>query len=304
MANLDFYYLQDSYEHIIEEGFFHVPEKVLKDIKDFYIENYKKYINSSNKRVTRRLYPPKDFNLDFTGTKLEYLNFRNPSVTVYLTSQVSYYYDYNHHGEDTMNLFGHGNIYLQLKPNSFRRILSNTIEHEVMHYIQSLMKDLHQEYGAGFPNKKLWRKDVDPDGYIHGSSRSTRVQHSQRPIEYYTDLLTAVRELFQDFYEKIKHSPHYEILKTNEKAKRFFFTDFINAINNPDYSDEVYNKPLTIDIFRQFKKVSPEFYRKILTIAYNAFVNGNPNFDPKQIEKELRKIEIDKAFNTIQSEQQ
>ena len=36
---MDFYNLQDSYTHIIEEGFFHVPENVLKPIKDFYIEN-------------------------------------------------------------------------------------------------------------------------------------------------------------------------------------------------------------------------------------------------------------------------
>lgn len=304
MADLDFYYLQDSYKHIIEEGFFHVPEKVLKDIKNFYIENYKNYINSANKRITRRLYPPKEFKLDFTGTKLEYLNIRNPTVTVYLTSRGSYYSNYNHDGEDTMDLFGNGNIYLQLRTNSYRRILSDIIEHEVMHYIQFLMKELYKEYGGGFPNKRLWRKDVDPHGYTHTGSRSTRVAHSQRPVEYYTDLLTAIRELFYNYHMKIRRNPHYDILKVNEKTKRFFFTDFINAVNNPDYSGGYFNKELTVDIFRQFKKISPELYKKILNIAYNSFVNGEPNFDPLQVEKEFRKLQIDDAFNRIQREQQ
>lgn len=304
MASMDFYNLQDSYTHIIEEGFFHVPENVLKPIKEFYIENYKQYINNSNKRITRRLYPPKDFRLNFTGTKLEYLNFRNPTVTVYLTSKGSHYSNYNHHGEDTMNLFGNGNLYLQLSTNSYRRIISDVIEHEVMHYIQFLMKDLHKEYGAGFPNKRLWRKDVDAHGYTHTGSRTTRVAHSQRPIEYYTDLLTVVRELFYDYHNKIKRNPHYDILKVNEKAKRFFFTDFINAVNDPEYSEGFFNKDLTIDIVRQFKKVSPEFYRKILTIAYNAFVNGEPNFNPSELEKQFRKMQLDDAFNRIQREQQ
>lgn len=302
MADLDFYFLQDSYKHIIEEGFFHVPEKVIKDIKDFYIENYKKY-SSQGGRITRREYPPKDFDLDFTGTRFEFLNFRNPSVTVYLTSKVSHYSDYNHHGENTMDLYMQGNIYLQLRPNAFRRMLSDIIEHEVMHYMQFLMKELHREYGSGFPNKKLWRKDVDPSGFLHTGNGSTRIAHSQRPVEYYPDLLTAIRELFQNYHDKIKRSPDYDILKNNEKSKRFFFNDFINAVNNPEYEEGLFKKDTTIDIFREFKLISVEFYKKILSVAYNAFVNGQPNFDPRQLEKMVRNIQIDDAFNRIQREQ-
>jgi hypothetical protein len=300
MADLDFYHLQDNYKYIIEEGYFHVPEKVIKDIKNFYIENIKKYINNGEGRVTRREYPPKDFHLDFTGTNFEFLNFRNPSVTIYLTSKRSYYYDYNHHGEDTMETFNHGNIYLQLKSTAFRRILTDVIEHEVMHYIQSLMNSLHNNYPSGFPNRNLWRQDVDVHGYLNDGSRSHRVPHSQRPMEYYPDLLTSIRELFQNYHDKIKRNPHYDILKNNEKAKRYFFTDFINAVNNNEYIEGFFNKGLTVDIFREFKKVSPEFYNKILKIAYNAFVNGEPNFDPKELGKQLRMIQINGAFGRIQ----
>ena len=301
---MDFYQLQDSYTHIIEEGFFHVPENILKPIKDFYIENYKQYLDNGGGKISRRLYPPKEFKLDFSGTKFEFLNVGDPSITVYLTSRGSYFHEYNHNKEDTMQEFNHGNIYLQLNTNIFRRMLSDIIEHEVMHYIQSLMKSLHSEYGSGFPNKRLWRKDVDANGFSTGGTGRTRVSHTQRPIEYYTDLLTAIRELFHDYHNKIKNSPHYDILKNNAKAKQYFFSDFINAVNDPEYSEEVYNKTLTIDTFRELKKVSSEFYKKILTITYNAFVNGASNFDPKQIEKDFKKIQIDSAFNRIQREQQ
>lgn len=300
MASMDFYHLQDSYIHIIEEGFFHVPENILKPIKDFYIENYKKYLENGKGKISRRLYPPKDFKLDFTGTKFEFLNFRNPSITVYLTSKGSFYHDLNHDKEDTMNAFNHGNVYLQLNTSIFRRILYDTIEHEVMHYMQSLMKNLHNEYGAGFPNKNLWRKDVNAQGFSTDGSGRTRVSHTQRPIEYYPDLLTVIRQLFQNYHDKIKRSPDYHILIDNEKSKQYFFSQFLNAVNDSEYSGEVFDKDLTIDTFRQFKKISPEFYKKILNIAYNAFVNGQPNFNPKQIEKDLRMIELNNAFDRIQ----
>jgi hypothetical protein len=297
---MDFYHLQESYIHIIEEGFFHVPENILKPIKDFYIENYKKYLENGKGKISRRLYPPKDFKLDFTGTKFEFLNFRNPSITVYLTSKGSFYHDLNHDKEDTMNAFNHGNVYLQLNTSIFRRILYDTIEHEVMHYMQSLMKNLHNEYGAGFPNKNLWRKDVNAQGFSTDGSGRTRVSHTQRPIEYYPDLLTVIRQLFQNYHDKIKRSPDYHILIDNEKSKQYFFSQFLNAVNDSEYSGEVFDKDLTIDTFRQFKKISPEFYKKILNIAYNAFVNGQPNFNPKQIEKDLRMIELNNAFDRIQ----
>lgn len=299
MASLDFYDLQNRYEYIIEEGFFHVPEKVLKDIKEFYIENVKMYLDNGGGKISRRRYPPKDFKLDFSGTSFEFLNFRNPSVTVYLTSRISHFNSYNHENENTMELFNHGNIYLQLNENQFKNVLYHVIEHEVMHYIQFLMKSLHKDYVSGFPNKRTWRKDLDVHGHLIDGSGSRRVSHSQRPIEYYTDLLTAIRELFKNYHDKIKRNPHYDILMISEKAKKYFFSDFLKAINDTDYSEGLFNKSLTIDTFREFKKISPEFYRNILKIAYNAFVNGTPNFDPKQIEKQLKMISIDSAFNRI-----
>jgi hypothetical protein len=297
MASMDFYHLQDSYKYIIEEGFFHVPEKVLKDIKDFYLENYKKYLANNKGKISRRLYSPKDFKLDFTGTRFEFLNFRNPSVTVYLTSRASYYHDYNHENENTMEAFNHGNLYLQLNTDIFRRIIAETIEHELMHYIQSLMNNLHNKYGAGFPNKKLWRKNIDPRGFSIDGSGRTRVSHTQRPIEYYPDLLTAIRLLFRDFH---KRTSDYEFSETEKiKYKKQFFTTFLNVVNSTEITSDIFDMYLCVHTFREFKKISPEFYRKILKIAYNAFVNGEPNFNPKQIEKDLRMIHLDDSFNRI-----
>lgn len=308
MASMDFYQLQDSYTHIIEEGFFHVPEKVLQPIKDFYIENYKKYLENGEGKISRRLYPPKDFKLDFSGTRFEFLNFRNPSITVYLTSKGSYFHEYNHDKEDTMEVFNHGNVYLQLNTTIFRRILSDIIEHEVMHYIQSLMKNLHNEYGSGFPNKRLWRKDVDAQGFSTGGTGRTRVSHTQRPIEYYTDLLSAIRELFHDYHKMINNKPNYDKLINNHDNKKMFFSEFLNAINDTNYpskySGNYFTKHLTIDTFREFKKISPDFYKKILKISYNAFINGESNFNPKEIEKQLKVIDLHSRFNRLEREEQ
>jgi hypothetical protein len=292
MASMDFYNLQNRYEFIIKEGYFHVPEKVLKDIKDFYIENAKKYIEEGGGKISMRKYPPKDFNLDFSGTNFEFLNSLNPSVTVYLTSRVSYFNWYNHENENTMESFNHGNIYLQLNRHMLKGVLNQVIEHEIMHYIQLLMEALHANY-VGFPNKKLWRKGLDIHGNLNNGSGRRRVPHSQRPIEYYPDLLTAIRTLFQNYHDKIKRSPYYDILINNEMGKRYFFSDFLKCINDPEYSNDLFDKVVTIDTFREFKKISPEFYKKILKISYDAFVNGTPNFDPKELESQLEAIDPD-----------
>lgn len=299
MPNMDFYNLQDSYKYIIEEGYFHVPENVLISIKEFYIENYKQYLKNGKGRISDKLYPPKEFKLDFSGTRFEFLNDRSPSVKVYLSSKTSQYSDFNPEGEDTLELFHQGNIHLELNDNIFKTVVYNLIEHEMMHYIQHLMNSLHKEFGAGFPNRKLWRKGLNPYGRrIDGSGRTT-VTHSQRPIEYYPDLLSAIRELFQNYHDKIKNSREYEILKDNPKSKGYFFSNFIKAINDPEYSNGVYNYGLTIHTFREFKKISPEFYNKMVKIAYDAFVNREPNFNPKEIEKELKNIQINDAFDKI-----
>lgn len=303
MASMDFYNLQDSYKYIIEEGYFHVPENVLKHIKDFYIENYKQYLKNGRGKISRRLYPPKLIELDFTGTRFEFLNSKKPSVMVYLTSKGSHYHDYDHNGTDTMFLYNQGNIYLQLNSNRFSDILSNVIEHEVMHYIQYLMETIHKKAGGGYPNRRLWGKDVDAYGNRISGTGRTRVTHSLRPIEYYPDLLTAIRTLFTDYHKVVSHYPNYNELINDKKNKSDFFSFFLMSVNDPDYgTDErtsYFNKSLTVDTFREFKKISPEFYKKMIKIAYDGFINRESNFDPKQIEKELRKIELNDSFDKI-----
>ena len=308
MAGMDFYHIQDNYKYIIEEGYFHVPESILKPIKDFYIENYKQYLENGKGKISRRLYPPKHFELDFSGTRFEKLNDRKPSIVVYITSKRSYYYDYNHDMIDTMFLYNQGNIYLQLNPNVVSQVLNNTIEHEVMHYIQSLMERMHKKAGGGYPNRRLWRKDVDEHGRRISGTGRTRVSHSLRPVEYYPDLLTAIRTLFSDYHKMITHYPNYDELLNNTENKKEFFSAFLHGVNNPDYGNDkrtdYFNKSLTVDIFRDFKKISPEFYKKILKIAYDAFINRESNFDPKEIEKQLKVIDLHSRFNRLEREEQ
>jgi hypothetical protein len=159
------------------------------------------------------------------------------------------------------------------------------------------MNSLHNQYGAGFPNKKLWRKNVDPHGFSVNGSMRTRVSHTQRPIEYYPDLLTAIRILFRDFYKRTEDYQFSEEEKIEYKTK--FFKSFLNAVNNTENTSNVFDEHLCIKSFREFKKISPEFYKKIIKISYDAFVNGEPNFNPKEIEKKLRMIQLDDSFNKL-----
>jgi hypothetical protein len=61
-------------------------------------------------------------------------------------------------------------------------------------------------------------------------------------------------------------------------------------VANEEKEDELFDNSLAVQTFREFKKLSPEFYKKILKVAYNAFVNNDPNFDPEEIEDQLISI--------------
>ena len=42
MQREDLYKMQGKYNLVINEGYFHIPENIIKEIKDYYIEIYKK----------------------------------------------------------------------------------------------------------------------------------------------------------------------------------------------------------------------------------------------------------------------
>jgi hypothetical protein len=202
MADLDFYYLQDSYKDVIVEGFFHIPEKVIRGIKDYYLENYEKYVRNQGGVVSRELYPPKLFRLDFSDTKFEFLNKFDPKIMVYFRPRgASFYWDLNHSKTNTMQESLQGNVFLTFD-QTVSHMLFQEIEHEVMHYVQSLINHTKGIEKAGTTNPKLSRKGIDYSGFKIGGTMRRRVTHSHRPVESYTDLLTSIRQIFYLYNNK------------------------------------------------------------------------------------------------------
>lgn len=287
---------------ILNESLLEIPEKILKPIMDFYVESYKKYKSMDMKRVDSRSFPPKVFPLDFSGTRFEFLNKLNPkpSVKVYFKSGLSYYSDIDRESLEHTT-FKKNMPMISLDFNNFRQSMYHIVEHEIIHVVQNLIRKYKFEYKnirgddyfrikiGGLPSKHLIRGDVD----MHGFRNNRRVEHSQRPIEAYTDALSLVRQMQAAYQHESKENPKIdkkEFFKKMLSEKGEFHMTNIKGddLNNREYHVVTVNT----DILKSFRKVGGGFYRKMLTIIYNAFVNGNDKFSVDYIED--RKKEIDK----------
>ena len=261
---------------LFNEGFPKVPENILRPIKDYYIEIWKRNYTLNIQRITERNTPSRIFPIDFTGTRFEHLNKLKPSVEVILTSG-------NEAWCDPEIKKGKGKIKLGLKRPAAS--LYHTVEHEMFHYVQFLIQDYNSRYKnqkseiGGLPSKKVMPDYKD----VHGRGRHRRVAHSLRPIEYYPDLLTAVRELHYKFYEKYHKDPNWkEQIENSTKARTSFFMEFLNAVRNGE-SFGLYSG----HIFKRFKTISEKFYFYMLKKAYEGFVNLPRNFNADEIKQLL-----------------
>ena len=279
---------------LLNEGFPAVPEKILRPIKDYYIEIWKRNYLQNIRRITETNTPHKTFKIDFTGTTFERLNKLKPEVTVILTSGSEAWCD-------PEIKKGKGKIKLGLKKPAAS--LYHTVEHEMFHYVQFLIKDYNLRYKnqkseiGGLPSRKI----MPPDKDVHGRGKHRRVAHFLRPIEYYPDLLTAVRELHYKFYEKYHKDPNWkEQIENSSKAKTSFFMEFLNAVRKgEDFGIYAGN------VFKKFKSISEPFFFYMLGKAYRGFVNLPRNFDVEEIKQLLsdrNKANIKKSVERLKSE--
>lgn len=278
---------------VLQEGYFHVPQKVYRHIiRDYY--DVLRAVKSQNiKRMTRESFPVKVYELDFSGTNFEFLNHLNPndeffhispdwtpSIKVRYTSSGSSWYNNSPRsfGEESkedraLNRVGMGFIQIDLS-DDIREVV-DVIEHEILHYVQYLIKRRKKLSDiGGLPTKKIIDDRYDSDGYKKGGERRTK--HSHRPIEYYPDLLSAIRQMefaFSRYYPDYE----YDWKKPTkwEKQKKQFFLGVLNGF------------PVSIatHVFKEFKKVSKEFYNHMVKVGYDAFVNKPPNLDMSEIRR-------------------
>jgi hypothetical protein len=292
MFDRDFHNLNKKYNKILMESYFYVPEELLQPIKDFYFETLKQYLKQPDTKVKQSLYPPKKFKIDLSNTKFPILNKikPRPSVMVYLTSKHSHIHTHDINGVDTFTSDNRGNIYLQLSKDRsiYEGVLNHVIEHEVMHYIQFLTNFYMNILIT--TNPKMRYKDVDYYGMRNGSKR--RVAHEFRPIEYYPNLITSIRELYNIFRKRFSQSS-WEMFKSYQPQKDAFFNDFVNSISYRAYPE--FQDSLATQVFRKFKQISPEIYKKMLKIAYDIFMNKEPNFDPEILRMKLNELDVNNS---------
>ena len=302
MPNYDQHILKDLYERVlnpppvIKEAYMTVPEKVYKPIKDYYMESYKKIKLEEIKRIGSKNFPVKNFVLDFSGTEYEHLNQMSPkaSVDVQLSLGKESYY-----GNSLMRFSNKG--FIQLDFNDFKRGVYDLIEHEVLHLVQYMIEEYNKKYKniknsdiGGLPSKKMMPKGLKTSGFL----KRRRAEHSKRPVEYYPDLLSSVRELQYKFYTKYHNMDNWKEMKESEKYKKEYFLDFLDAVKNGQDFGRIASY-----VFKQFKEISKPFYRKMLALAYDAFVNRPWNFDPEEIKSALHNIGTELVKKAVEKQE-
>lgn len=294
------------------EGYFHLPLKVIKPVVDAYIENYKKYKINKVKRVTDKSFPNVQIPIDFTNSNYKFLNELNPFVVIKFTKDDSTFMGFEStYGKTKNNPISVGVIELSLSRGS--REIYDVIEHELLHFVQELIKKYREvkhnkkstdTMMGGLPSPKLISKDIDIHGYKKRPDSEyyrnlKRVSHSKRPIEYYPDLLSSIRELQYLFYKKVEKEGNldkWSSIKDSTQLKKQFFIEFIQAVNSNLIGRRGFEFAISAKVFIDFKKISSDFYKKMLSIAYDSFVNKSIEFDHSSLSKleNYIKSELDK----------
>jgi hypothetical protein len=278
--------------NVLEEGYFYVPLSVYKEMMDYYLDMYEKYKTLTRERATRKTFPPKTFKLNLKGTQWEFLSKYNPKIILKLTLN-----DENQH----IDTYGtDGTVTLSLA--DFDRVTSEVMEHEVAHLIQELIKrhrNQKNKFGyrapqriGGLPPKRFIDQKYNDQGRLKDSISDRRTDHTLRPVEYYTDLLSVLRNLQASYYDKIKNKPNYKKLLKSEKDKKAFFMDYYNKVKNTSKEGAW--------IVGKFKSLPNNFFNYAFKIMYNAFVNTDSNVDWDYIRKRKEEI-INKAKITKES---
>jgi len=259
---------------------FELPFSVIKDIYEFY----KKVINEDDE--DNKLRRERVFKIDFTGTNFEFLNKLNADLKVLVG------YDYNYRlkrysangiylGLEYINSEWHGRgPYLGTERNQLRGTiglplldLTNSrekhlyedaitvaIEHEVLHFVQDLIKVAKNlEHIGGLPSPKFVKRITDKEGI--DSVNDQQVPHHKRPIEFYTNINSAVNDIqYSYLYLCSRREYDLDYCQKDKDMKKDYLKKWIDVAKEK----ERYN-------FDQ------EYFRMILQSAYKRFVD-NDNF--------------------------
>jgi hypothetical protein len=310
--------MRNFYEWLLNEGF-ELPYRVVKDMYEYLVELYKIY--EEKPRTTLK---PKYFDLDLTGTRYDFVMTLNPKIHLVPMSRIANYYGLCHKPSYIIE----NNIIkwvtkIEISFENFIEHGLNTLYHEVLHAVQDLIR-IKKNVGiiGGLPNMPLVKRIMDEKGInVYGRMNVKRIKHQLRPVEFYTNLETVIKEL-QFIY--LKHLTYlgkdiYEGVRDVEAKKQFFAKarqigsgGFLgqyrimylkNVLDSVKTDDELYKIYLQ-EIAKRFI-LNNDFIPDILS-NYNIFKNNHENILMNRAEKEglsyeeikeKSKIEYQQSFN-------
>ena len=270
---------------LLNEGF-ELPFRVIKDIYEYYRDSYEKYRLKPRVKIE-----PKYFDLDFTGTRYEFLNDLNPRVLVELKGSLPGAAGL-YQGSQLKVENSRVTAKIQLALSSF---IANpeVVYHELLHVVQDLIRIKKQmKVIGGLPNMPLVKRVTDERGMnIHGTKKVKRVQHGVRPIEYYTNLDSLIRML-QYLYVKMLLNSGKDIdlgVRDSEAKKEFFYKNKDNSWIS-DKLDTV--------------KFDEELYRIYLQEISKRFILNNnfgPDVMPMVTDDEKFRLPVVKKVKKVQT---
>jgi hypothetical protein len=240
---------------MLTEGYFHLPVESYREVYDYVTAAYKKYHLRGGK-VTVDQYPEKEFVLNLSGTRFKFLG--DVRFKLNFSGSDSYYYS-------NVNT-----VTIALKHTL--RYVYDTLEHELLHVIQYAIMRYKKTLG-GLPGKKFLPNDISVLGY-KDNDPNRRVNHQFRPVEYYPNLLSAIREIQHNYVQSLSlisndSQLHNNSIINNVDNKKTYFKHVLSLISRKENHGFFF----TAHSFLNAKKVSTEFFNHMVKIAYDAFVN-------------------------------
>lgn len=190
---------------------FELPFSNIQKIYEYYAESYKKYLKAPRTKIEPKLIP-----LDLSGSKYDFLQYLNPHVEIHvkgsLPAAAGIYHGIFTSGWPELHGSNAKIGKISLSFYNYEHVSYSTIEHEVLHFIQDLIKK-HVEQGelhlskynspkkkqptyGGLPPMPLVKKLMkDKEIDIKGNKKERRTKHEYRPIEFYTNLNSLIRSL-------------------------------------------------------------------------------------------------------------
>jgi hypothetical protein len=280
-------------EWLIKEGLFEIPFGNLEKIHQYFLDSYKVYL-----KKPRSKFPTRNFKIDLQGTKYDFLQYLDPNVDIILKPSLGNYAGWYKPGPNNKGV-------IELSFVEGEHITYSTIEHEVLHYLQDLIKQVAKEkaqypgsknvrtkrqrekfrkksnpFPGGLPSSNLVKKLVKEKGFdVEGNKEERRTHHEYRPIEYYTNLNSLIRIL------KVKYLKYVlEMLKvTNEEDYAAKKDQIKSMLANTKEKTKVFNKSLEIKSYeekklRKIRNISEELYRIYMKEIFKNFLDNN-DFD-------------------------